>query len=828
MSNLNKQAVYDLFFRIGKTAGITKIAKGGQPTTEELAEFERLAKLNNKEKAMVAEDNLYKKYPNHYRTIPRRFAAQQETEEQANTDNTKRLNLAKARVLGDLLASYRDRFESPDQGVSFAKNYGDNIENTNLISQLARLDSDSFDTSKNIDKYKKNPDLAKQRLDEIIDQAVKYPGIKEIMEDPNKSGEDKQNAISREMNKYYGEDSNLVHYNDLPQQQPSLTAASVAPAESDQIIDDQGISDAVNNLVEGFNRNRGASNNVTPTQKQEIAQDTSTQQSEPGFFDSLQSQAGDLGNYIKNQAGDLGNYIKNQAGDLGSAVKTQAGELSSALKNRYNQYQEDKTRESDLAAKEQLQKYQREQIRAQALKKAKEQALSNPEEYYYQEEDPQDTVVEQPSESNYPEISEEAIQSINPEVPATEPQTSSPTTAPIAAKPSKPAIRMLPLEDVQQEVTTPAPVAQPTTPATPQTPKLTGNALQRRLADLEAETKREEARQRAQAIVDSEAKKLNPIKADAKINKELAKLNRKPQVDTFDRTKALNNLKGGLGEQSPSYVDTSKIESDPISADRTYSSYLPAIDPSARLNFGMGETPPDLVFTEEDLAALNSQYPEASPIDTPPVVPQTPRANNNAPVAAKPSTQANDLLFNEPKSTPRSRQNLVREYYAMSNPPNPNAKTKQFYTIKNAPSQGYDPIQGITSRISTGNFGPAPSAPAARSQNRAVSAPRVARKPRPVAPKPTFDRKGYGDMMSDFGYNNTSPKPIPQNLTNLMPKRTTPINSVVGPAKPLDKILSNKPTATTSPAPKPVMDTTATTKAPPQIKQSFLSQFGIY
>jgi hypothetical protein len=82
--------------------------------------------------------------------------------------------------------------------------------------------------------------------------------------------------------------------------------------------------------------------------------------------------------------------------------------------------------------------------------------------------------------------------------------------------------------------------------------------------------------------------------------------------------------------------------------------------------------------------------------------------------------------------------------------------------------------------------------------------------------------------MSDFGYNNTSPKQIPQNLTNLMPKRTTPINSVVGPAKPLDKILSNKPTATTSPAPKPVMDTTATTKATPQIKQSFLSQFGIY
>jgi len=612
LSNLNKQAVYDLFFRIGKIAAVTKIAapppqhksriKKGLPTKQELELLQKFRDEGNAFEANNLETTLRSIYPEYNKANPEISTSKKRKFDDAaiRRAEIQKMNTGKAKHLANLLTKRRDNFSDPSQGTSYVKNYQGNI-GPEVITQLARLENTAYgsETEKNRQKYVEDQDLTKRKLDEVLDNAMKYKGIPEIV-NSNMADDDKEIEIAKILRGYYGDDGKLQP----PQQvQTSPTVAPAPAVESNQIIDDEGIANAVDNLVTGFNKNREANNNPAPTQKQEITQDTS---------------------------------------------------------------------------------------------------------------------------------------------------------------PTK------------------APVAQPSTPATPQTPKLTGNALQRRLADLEAETQREAAQQ-----------------ADAKINRELAKLNGKPQVDTFDRTKALNNLKGGLGERSPSYVNTSKIEPDPIPADRTYSSYLPAIDPSAKLNFGMGETPPDLVFTEEDLATLNSQYPEASPIDTPPVVPQTPRANNNAPVAAKPSTQANDLSFNEPKETPRSKQDLVQEYYGMSSTTNPNAKPQQFYTIKNAPSQGYAPIQGITSRISTGNFGPAPTrqapAPVAptRPVNRVTRKPAVSR-PAAAAPKPTFNRQGFNSMMSDFGYSNpASPKPIPSNITKLLPQSNKPISQVVGPAKPLNEILQN-------------------------------------
>jgi hypothetical protein len=159
--------------------------------------------------------------------------------------------------------------------------------------------------------------------------------------------------------------------------------------------------------------------------------------------------------------------------------------------------------------------------------------------------------------------------------------------------------------------------------------------------------------------------------------------------------------------------------------------------------------------------------------------------------APKPTQQSLNL-GKEPIMTPSVQQknpSPTQQFYAQSSPRNSNnSNTGNFY-LPNKPVPATNYVDNIGSRISSGNFGPAPSAP---TQVPAKPTRTIPRKPRPVAPKPTFDRKGFGDMMSDFGYNSTSPKPIPQNLTNLMPKRTTPINNVVGPAKPLNQILGNK------------------------------------
>ena len=221
---------------------------------------------------------------------------------------------------------------------------------------------------------------------------------------------------------------------------------------------------------------------------------------------------------------------------------------------------------------------------------------------------------------------------------------------------------------------------------------------------------------------------------------------------------------------------------------------------------------PDLVFTDEEAGINTPATPQTA------IQPQEPdlvftdeEAGINTPTAPQNSTppQKDDLVLTDEDmrsiNTPTAPQTAIQppqKQTIMSKAlPKPKTPLTQVpYTNQNAnetPFKTTNIMDTINSNITSGNFGPAPTrqapAPVAptRPVNRVTRKPAVSR-PAAAAPKPTFNRQGFNSMMSDFGYSNpASPKPIPSNITKLLPQSNKPISQVVGPAKPLNEILQN-------------------------------------